>query len=131
MNPFQDKNRALENRASENRASENRSSENRPSENIYERAVQINSANEAIRNIRRGASDQENSKVIPLKRQSDLLSRRDAADFLGVTEQTLAVWKCTQRYNLPFVKIGRLVKYKRSDLEAFIENNRREPASNQ
>ena len=53
--------------------------------------------------------------------RSELLSRRQAAEYLGVTEHTLAVWKCTRRYDLPVVKIGRLVKYKKSDLDAFIE----------
>jgi len=51
---------------------------------------------------------------------TELLSRREAAHYLGVKEQTLAVWLCTKRYNLPFVRIGRLVKYKKSDLDAFI-----------
>jgi len=51
-----------------------------------------------------------------------LLTRKQAADFLGVKETTLAVWKCTGRYNLPSVKIGRLVKYRVSDLEQFIKD---------
>jgi hypothetical protein len=55
--------------------------------------------------------------------QSGLMSRREAATYLGVTEQTLAIWKCTGRYNLPCVKIGRLVKYRQLDLDAFIANN--------
>lgn len=50
-----------------------------------------------------------------------LLSRKEAAELLGTTEGTLAVWSCTKRYGLPFVKIGRLVKYKLSDLEDFIQ----------
>ncbi len=53
--------------------------------------------------------------------KSDLLSRREAAAYLGITERTLAVWACVKRYNLPYVKIGRLVKYRRSDLDTFIE----------
>jgi excisionase family DNA binding protein len=52
-----------------------------------------------------------------------LLSRKEAATYLGVSEQTLAIWKCTKRYNLPFVKIGRLVKYRRADLDDFIFKN--------
>lgn len=51
---------------------------------------------------------------------SELLSREQAAAYLGVAVQTLAIWKCTNRYDLPFVKVGRLVKYKRTDLDAFI-----------
>ena len=51
---------------------------------------------------------------------NQLLTRKQAADFLGVKEATLAHWKCTGRYNLSSVKIGRLVKYRISDLEQFI-----------
>jgi excisionase family DNA binding protein len=51
---------------------------------------------------------------------SILLTRREAATYLGVAEQTLAVWKCTGRRSLPFVKIGRLVRYRKVDLDAFI-----------
>jgi excisionase family DNA binding protein len=51
---------------------------------------------------------------------TELLTRNQAAQYLGVTPNTLAVWACTHRYNLPFVKIGRLVKYRRADLEDFI-----------
>ena len=51
---------------------------------------------------------------------TELLSRREAAQYLGVKEQTLAVWLCTKRYNIPVVRIGRLVKYKKADLDAFI-----------
>jgi len=55
--------------------------------------------------------------------QSDnrLLTRKEAADLLGTTEGTLAVWACNKRYGLPMVKIGRLAKYLSSDLMAFIE----------
>lgn len=54
---------------------------------------------------------------------SKLVSRREAAHYLGVAPQTLAVWACTQRYYLPLVKIGRHVKYRQSDLDAFIARN--------
>ncbi len=40
------------------------------------------------------------------KFESDLLSREEAAAYLGVAVQTLAIWKSTKRYGLPFVKIG-------------------------
>ena len=56
----------------------------------------------------------------PGRFESQLLSRRQAAQYLGIKEQTLAIWKCTGRYSLPCVKIGRLVKYRKSDLDAFI-----------
>jgi hypothetical protein len=53
-----------------------------------------------------------------------LLNRKQAAEFLGVSVGTLEVWAATKRYNLAYVKIGRLAKYKLCDLEAFIESRR-------
>ena len=53
--------------------------------------------------------------------EEKLLSRQETADFLGVTQGTLAVWACTKRYELPYVKVGRLVKYRYSDIEKFLE----------
>lgn len=52
-----------------------------------------------------------------------LVSREDAAASLGVRPQTLACWASNGRYHLPYVKIGRRVMYRLSDIEAFIEAN--------
>lgn len=68
-------------------------------------------------------ADNVPSGVTPI--HSGLLSRREAALYLGVAEKTLAIWKCTGRVQLPFVKIGRFIKYKKSDLDAFIATNSR------
>ena len=56
-------------------------------------------------------------------KENNLLTRGQAAKYLGVKANTLAVWACTKRYNLAFVRIGRLCKYRLSDLEAFIAHN--------
>lgn len=54
-----------------------------------------------------------------------LLRANEAAEMLGVAPQTLADWRCTDRVSLPFVKIGaKAVRYRLSDLVAFIEANR-------
>ena len=50
-----------------------------------------------------------------------LLTEAEAADYLGVEPQTLCAWRCTRRYNLPFIKVGRLVRYRPEDVEAFLE----------
>ena len=55
------------------------------------------------------------------KRKTELLSRTEAADYLGLAPHTLAVWECTNRYGLPCVKIGRLAKYRKKDLDDFIQ----------
>ncbi|CAK0743211.1 hypothetical protein CCP4SC76_1300001 [Gammaproteobacteria bacterium] len=49
-----------------------------------------------------------------------LLTDFEAAAYLDVAKHTLAVWRSTGRYRLPFVKVGRLVRYRRSDLDAFL-----------
>jgi predicted site-specific integrase-resolvase len=49
-----------------------------------------------------------------------LLSPIRVAEILGVSVDTLAVWRCTQRYPLPYVKVGRKVMYRREDVERFI-----------
>ena len=61
-----------------------------------------------------------NMKEAASPRPGELLSRADAAAYLGIKPQTLAVWSCNRRYGIPMVKIGRLAKYRRADLDAFI-----------
>jgi len=59
-----------------------------------------------------------------MNQATQMLDRKAAAEFLGIKEQTLAVWACTKRYDLPFIKIGRRVMYLITDLVAFINRNR-------
>ena len=59
----------------------------------------------------------------------DLLDEKAAARFLDNSPGTLSVWRSTGRYNLPFIKIGRNVRYRRADLEAWLEKRTRETGS--
>lgn len=52
----------------------------------------------------------------------ELLSAEETARILGVKPQTLAAWRLYKR-GPRYTKMGRLVKYRRSDIEAFIERN--------
>jgi excisionase family DNA binding protein len=49
-----------------------------------------------------------------------LLTREEAAEYLNVKPQTLAVWATTGRYSLPMVRVGRRVRYRQSDLDRWI-----------
>jgi predicted DNA-binding transcriptional regulator AlpA len=51
-----------------------------------------------------------------------LFTENETAALLGTAPDTLAVWRCTRRYSLPYVKIGRLVRYRESDVIAFLES---------
>ena len=50
-----------------------------------------------------------------------LLTPQQASSVLGVSPQTLAIWRCNKRYDLSYVKVGRYVRYRYSDILAFIE----------
>lgn len=52
----------------------------------------------------------------------DLLAPADLAALLAVDERTLAVWRCQKR-GPDFVKLGRSVFYRRTDVAAWIGRN--------
>jgi excisionase family DNA binding protein len=51
----------------------------------------------------------------------ELLAARQAAEMLNVPEGTLAIWRSTKRYALPYVKVGRKVRYRRADLITWLD----------
>ncbi len=63
--------------------------------------------------------------------KSPLLSRDEAADYLGLSASTLEVWASTQRYELAYVKVGRKVYYTQADLDEFIERSKVIPNADQ
>lgn len=52
-----------------------------------------------------------------------LVDTKQAAKILDVSPHTLDVWRATNRYPLPFVRIGRKIRYRMSDLCEFINVN--------
>ena len=57
------------------------------------------------------------------------LDRQAAAEYLAtrgieIQPETLARWACTGRYSLPMIRIGRLIRYDRADLDELIEKHR-------
>lgn len=54
------------------------------------------------------------------------LDDRVLAELLNISEKTPAQWRFTGKFTkeLPFYKFGRCVRYRREDVEAFIEKNR-------
>jgi len=51
-----------------------------------------------------------------------LLTPKEVSEMLGISIETLNVWRATNRYPLPYVKAGRLVRYRLEDVIAFIES---------
>ena len=58
----------------------------------------------------------------------ELLKPETVAELLGITPHTLAVWRCCKRYPLPYVKVGSTVRYRATDVAAFIANNLKDAA---
>lgn len=57
--------------------------------------------------------------------ENNLLDEKQAAEVLTVEPGTLSVWRSTGRYKIPFVKVGRRVRYRHSDLLAWLESRTR------
>jgi len=56
----------------------------------------------------------------------EFLDDRTLADLLSISEKTPAQWRFTGKFTeeLPFYKFGRCVRYRREDVETFIEKSR-------
>jgi excisionase family DNA binding protein len=48
------------------------------------------------------------------------LTNKQAAEYLGITAGTLHVWRCENRYAIPFLRIGSKIRYRTEDLDAFL-----------
>nr|WP_024308170.1 helix-turn-helix domain-containing protein [Pseudomonas sp. P818] len=51
---------------------------------------------------------------------ADLLTPEQAAQLLGLSLKTLAAWRSTGRHALPFIRCGARIRYRRSDLAAWL-----------
>ena len=58
-----------------------------------------------------------------LSRTVGLDDTAGCAVYTGVKINTLAVWRMTNRYGLPFVKLGKVIRCRKSDLDEWIDEN--------
>lgn len=56
---------------------------------------------------------------------SQLLDDRQAAAAMTLQPGTLAVWRSTGRVNLPYIKVGRSVRYRVGDIREFLASRTR------
>lgn len=60
-----------------------------------------------------------------IKTQPELLDSAAAAEFLGLAGPgVLAVWRCTKRYDLPYIRVGGKILYDVEDLLGFLESRK-------
>lgn len=52
---------------------------------------------------------------------NDRLNNKEAAAYIGVSHNTLDVWRSEKRYSLPYIKVGSKIYYWKRDLDAWLE----------
>jgi excisionase family DNA binding protein len=66
----------------------------------------------------------ETAVVVETRRRSGrLLTTDEAAALVGAKPQTLSIWRCTRRIHIPFVRVGRLVRYREQDVLDWLDRN--------
>ena len=71
-------------------------------------------------------TDMSNSKgYLP----SDVLTSQEAADYLKIKVSTLNSWRSRGEQSIPYTKVGRSVRYRVADLDAFLFRSERSLAN--
>ena len=52
-----------------------------------------------------------------------LMTQHEAAQYLGTSVGVLNVWRHLGKQKIPFVRWGRHIRYRKTDLDAWIESN--------
>jgi len=52
-----------------------------------------------------------------------LLTEAQTAEYLSVSVFTLQRWRSEKRYDLPFIKLGKLIRYRIEHLDAWLESH--------
>lgn len=58
-----------------------------------------------------------------LNLHNQLMDQKSAAAYLGTTVGTLNSWRCTGKNTIPYVRWGNRIRYRKEDLDAWIQNN--------
>ena len=53
-----------------------------------------------------------------------IIDTSEASQLLRIPESTLIKWRCTGENNIPFIKIGRCVRYRVVDLKKWLDARR-------
>lgn len=61
--------------------------------------------------------------------QNSLLDQKTAAAYLGTTVGSLNTWRANGKHKIPFVRWGHNIRYRKSDLDAWIAEHLRNNSS--
>lgn len=51
----------------------------------------------------------------------ELMTTQEVADYLRIKKQTLEAWRSKNINNIPYIKIGTSVRYRRRDVEEWVQ----------
>jgi excisionase family DNA binding protein len=55
---------------------------------------------------------------------ADLMTRAEAARYLRISPLTLMRWTVHHKHDIPYLRVGGRVLYRREDLDLFLQRNR-------
>jgi excisionase family DNA binding protein len=58
----------------------------------------------------------------PIIGETKLMSQVEAANYLNTSVGVLNTWRCTGKQKIPHIKWGRKIRYRKEDLDAWIES---------
>jgi excisionase family DNA binding protein len=82
-----------------------------------------------LANQRQSASSVIDPRHEAISHEARLITEREAADLLTLSVKTLRNWRLSG-YGPPHLKVGRLVRYRLSDLKAWLKTCERASTSN-
>jgi excisionase family DNA binding protein len=53
----------------------------------------------------------------------NLITPEEAAKYLGISHLTLAKWRSAGRTTIPFIRVGKCIRYSSLDLDAWLIKN--------
>lgn len=66
---------------------------------------------------------EQNPAVKKKFKKQCLLDQKQAAEYLGVTVGTLDTWRSYGKHNIPFLRLGSRIKYRKEDLDKWIKSH--------
>ncbi len=59
-----------------------------------------------------------------MNKERKIFTREQAAEYLGLPKRRLDDWAWNKRQELPYMKMGKLVRYLKSDLDKWLESKK-------
>lgn len=50
-----------------------------------------------------------------------LFTSKEAAEYLGISRYSLNMWRSKKRYIIPYIRLGRWIRYRQSALDEFLK----------